>query len=172
MPYEKDISFQIGSPQQQLATDIGYARPTGFRLAIDSLKYPNAEFNVQTASIPDISAEAAPLPLPRRDIGIAADKITYAPLDITFLVDEELINYTEIHDWVLGQVIENDEKSFRKERDITLLVQSSHYNIVKEIQFVDAYPTSVSTLQFDVRSTDMEYLTADVSFEYSYFKVS
>jgi len=171
MPYEKDISFEVGSPERTLATEVAYARPTGFRLAIDSLSYPNAEFNVQTASIPDITADAATMPLPYRDIGFSADKIIYAPLQITFLVDEELINYTEIHDWILGQVINNDGKSVRKTRDITLLIQSSHYNVVKEIKFIDAYPTTISTLQFDVRSTDMEYLTADVSFEYSYFKV-
>ena len=30
------------------------------------------------------------------------EKLSYSPLDITFLVDENLNNYKEIHDWLLG----------------------------------------------------------------------
>ena len=171
MPYDKNINFISGDPAVSLATEIGYARPTGFRLSIDRLKYPNAEFNVQLAGIPDISAEGAPMALPKRNLAISPDKITYSPLQITFLIDEELINYTEIHDWILGQVTESDDNILNKTRDMSLLIESSHNNVVKEIQFVDAYPTSLSSLIFDVRNTDMDYLAADASFEYSYFKV-
>ena len=104
------------------------------------------------------------------------DKIDYAPLEIAFLIDEDLINYKEIHDWILGLVIENDAPksgnayNIRKTRDLTLQILTSHNNVAKEIIFADAYPISLSSLPFSTNVTDIEYLTAVTSFQYSYYK--
>ncbi len=38
------------------------------------------------------------------------------------------------------------------------------------IKFVDAYPTSLSSIPFDITTTDVEYLTAVASFRYSYYQ--
>ena len=55
-------------------------------------------------------------------------------------------------------------------RDLTLTVMNSANNVTKQIKFVDAYPTSLSSLPFDITTTDVEYLTAIASFEYSYYQ--
>ena len=44
------------------------------------------------------------------------------------------------------------------------------YRLTKQIKFVDAYPTSLSSLPFDITTTDVEYLTAVAQFEYSYYQ--
>lgn len=170
MPYDKSVDFSE-SASNDFIKDIGYATPLGFRLLIDSQRYPNAQFNVQTASIPEISVDAAAYATPQRTIEIAGDKITYSPFTCTFLVDEQLENYYEIHDWLVGLVVEPDGKDISKTRDLTLFILDSHNNVSREIQFVDAYPTSLSTLDFDAKETSVEYLVGDVSFNYSYFKV-
>jgi hypothetical protein len=100
---------------------------------------------------------------------MAPDKVEYNPFDLTFLVDENMHNYKEIHDWILGLVTE-DDYGVRKERDVTLQILNSHNNVSNEIQFVDAYPINLSSLPFDATTTDVEYLTASVTFQYSYFK--
>jgi len=172
MPYEKDISFEVGVPERSVDETAGFAKPVGFRLAIDRLKFPNAEFNVQTASIPEISVDSATYATPERTIQIPGDKIEYASLDVTFIVDENLTNYNEIHDWLFGLVtVPEDGSTPKKTRDMSLLILDSHNNVSREIKFADAYPTSLSTLDFDAKSTDVEYLIASTSFTYSYFKV-
>lgn len=171
MAYDKDISFEVGSPERTLDTEAGFAKPIGFRLAIDRLKFPNAEFNVQTASIPEISVDSATYATPQRTIEIPGDKVNYASLDITFIIDENLTNYNEIHDWLFGLVTVQENTSISKTRDMSLLILNSHNNVSREITFAGAYPTSLSTIEFDARSTDVEYLTASASFNYSYFKV-
>ena len=171
MAYEKDISFEVGVPQRSLEENVGFAKPVGFRLAIDRLKFPNAEFNVQTAAIPEISVNAASFATPQRTIDVSGDKVTYSPLAVTFIIDENLTNYNEIHDWLFGLVTVAEDRSINKLRDMSLLVLDSHNNVSKEIRFTNAFPTSLSTLDFDVKSTDVEYLVADVTFSYSYFKI-
>jgi len=142
--YDKSVDF-TESASNQLLTDITYASPIGFRLLIDSQRYPNAQFSIQTASIPEITVDAAAYATPQRTVEIAGDKVSYSPFSCTFIVDEQLENYYEIHEWL--------------------------NNVSREIQFVDAYPTSLSTLDFDAKNTNVEYLVGDVTFNYSYFKV-
>jgi len=169
MPYSKTINFSDEATNTSI-DQLTYVNPAGFKLLIDKLKYPNAQYTIQTAALPDMTIDGAVYNTPQRNVFEAPDKVTYGGFEATFLVDESLVNYTEIHDWMLGMVTQKDD-GVRKMRDMTLQILSSHNNVIKEIQFVDAYPTSLSSLPFDTTITDIQYLVANVSFNYSYFKI-
>ena len=100
---------------------------------------------------------------------MAADKITYSPLEVSFLIDEDLTNYKEIYDWIKSNV-ETDQPITNHVRDLTLTIMSSANNVAKHIRFIDAQPTSLSSLPFEITTVDAEYLTAVVSFQYSYYE--
>jgi len=55
--------------------------------------------------------------------------------------------------------------------DATLIILNSHNNKSKEITFKEVFPTSLSGLEFNVNTNDIEYLTAEVTFKYTYFEV-
>jgi len=170
MPYTLNVDFKDTATKTALTT-YNFVAPSGFRLLIDSQKYPNAQYMVQTISLPDMSVQPAQFATPQRNIGMLPDKVEYSPLDLTFLVDEELLNYKEIHDWMIG-LVTSEDAPVRKERDLTLAVLNSANNVSKEIQFIDAFPISLSSLPFDTTATDVEYLTAACTFQYSYFKIT
>ena len=171
MPYTTTVNFS-DDYQAPTQDQTAFVNPSGFGLLIDSLKYKNAQYFVQTASLPDVSTAGAPLQYKQRNIAAMPDKLEYASLEVAFLIDEDLMNYKEIHDWILGLVIEPDQASYtsRKTRDLTLQILTSHNNVGQEIVFVDAYPISLSSLPFSTNVTDVEYLTAVASFNYSYYK--
>lgn len=172
MPYQKTINFSADATTSTLTTNQNYLTPISFKLTMDNQKFPNAEFTVQMLFIPDLNVTPARFATPQRNIPVDGDKIEYAPVTMTFLIDEELNNYREMHDWMLGEVtVADDIKQYRKERDITIHILSSHNNVTKQIQFVDAFPTNLSALPFDVTVTDLQYLTAQVTFDYSYYKI-
>ena len=79
---------------------LDYASPVQFRFKCSKL--PTVEFFCQTANIPGISIGTASMPTGLKDIPIPGDKLSFGSLDINFLVDENLNNYKEIHDWLLG----------------------------------------------------------------------
>jgi hypothetical protein len=79
---------------------IDYASPIQFRFKCSKL--PEVEFACQTANVPGIGLGEASLATPLKDISIPGDKVTYSELSISFLVDENLNNYKEIHDWIIG----------------------------------------------------------------------
>ena len=87
-----------------------YASPIQFRFKMTKL--PNVEFFVQTANIPGITLGETSIETPLKDIPIPGDKVTYSSLEVSFLVDENLNNYKEIHDWITGIGFPQDHKQF------------------------------------------------------------
>jgi hypothetical protein len=87
-----------------------YASPIQFRFKMTKL--PTVEFFVQSANIPAITLGETSMATPLKDIPIPGDKVTYSSLDVSFLVDENLNNYKEIHDWITGLGFPQDHKQF------------------------------------------------------------
>ena len=54
--------------------------------------------------------------------------------------------------------------------DIEIEQYDDEKNVTFACKFVDAYPISISSLPFDITTTDVEYLTAAVTFQYSYYQ--
>ena len=88
-----------------------YASPIQFRFKMTKL--PNVEFFVQSANIPGITLGETSIETPLKDIPIPGDKVTYSSLEVSFLVDENLNNYKEIHDWIIGLGFPQDHKQFK-----------------------------------------------------------
>ena len=149
-----------------------FLNPSSFVLTLDSLSYSGAEFTIQTMILPDVSADGASLPYQQIDISIPSDKITFGSFEISYLIDEDLLNYKEIFDWMKSNVETKHATTTSSDhyRDLTLTVMNSANNVTKQIKFVDAYPTSLSSLPFDITTTDVEYLTAVATFNYSYYE--
>ena len=187
--------------QTRQPAKMDYASPIQFRFKCTKL--PEVEFTCQTANIPGISLGSATQPTPLVDIPIPGDKISFQSLDINFLVDENLNNYKEIHDWLIGIGFPQNYTQFQNLQtegsdrfpgstrstaatgtsipqplseggtysDATLTVLNSK-NIAKtEIRFQNIYPTSLGSLSYDVKLTDVDYLQASVSFAYMYYEI-
>ena len=90
-----DVNVQTRQP-----AIMDYASPVQFRFKCSKL--PKVEFFCQSANIPGISIGTALMPTGLKDIPIPGDKVSYQDLAISFLVDENLNNYKEIHDWIIG----------------------------------------------------------------------
>jgi hypothetical protein len=78
-----------------------YADPTKFKFSI--IKLPKVEYFCTQVNLPGVSiSDNYSQPTPFRDIPLPGEKLRYEPLSVTFLVDENLENYQEIHGWLRG----------------------------------------------------------------------
>ena len=77
-----------------------YASPTQFKFTITKL--PKVEYFCTAANVPGISIPSPTQPTPLADIPLPGDTISFDDLSVTFLVDENLENYREIHGWMYG----------------------------------------------------------------------
>ena len=90
-----DTNIQTRQPSK-----MDYASPVQFRFKI--AKLPQVEFFIQSVNLPGISISDVNVATPLYDYPVPGDEITYQSLDISFLVDENLNNYKEVHDWISG----------------------------------------------------------------------
>ena len=180
-------------PAERRGTPIqnrNFLAPTGFKFALK--RSPGVAFFCNQANIPSLDLGIAEQPTYLKNIDVPGDKIQFGDLNLRFLVDEDLMNYMEIQNWIHGlgypekikefsnlekQAVLGVETKFGQSgdniySDATLQVLSS--NLVPQFQviFSDCFPYSLSTVTFDATDTDVEYFTADVSFKYTIYDIT
>ena len=180
------------SPFDKQIANRNYMSPLGFKLILT--KTPKVDFLCQSANIPQISMGTAIQPTYLKDIPVPGDKVLYDDLNVRFLVDEKMENYLAIHKWITGlgypesigqyrQLKTDDKRTDRRVNDsadplyfqysdATLQVLNSNYKPSVLINFKDAFPVSLSTLDFDVTTRDYNYFTAEVTFKYTIYNIT
>jgi predicted ester cyclase len=163
---------------QELTTNVNYLQPTGFRVVIDRVKYPNLEFFAQTVTHPGASLPPTELPTTRiTSVPLAGDKMSFSELSLSLILDENMSSYEEMYDWMVRIVNEGQKSaSFRDEgfptfADITVMVLSSHNNSVKKIKYKDCVPTDLGAIDFQSTTGDVQYLTFTASFRFTQFEL-
>jgi len=180
------------SPFDKQIANRNYMSPVGFKLILT--KTPKVDFLCQSANIPQISMGTAIQPTYLKDIAVPGDKVLYDDLRVRFLVDEQMENYLSIYNWMTGLGYPENAGQFRQLKkddlrtdasvsddadpryfefsDATLQILSSNYKPSVLVNFKDAFPTTLSTLDFDVSTRDYAYFTAEVSFKYTIFTIT
>jgi hypothetical protein len=92
-------------------TSQDYASPTQFKFSI--IKLPKVEYFCTAVNIPGISLGVGNQPTPLKDIAQPGDTLEYENLTMTFMVDENLENYQEIHGWLRGLGFPGDHIEFK-----------------------------------------------------------
>ena len=90
----------MADTSSQQPTVFDYATGTQWRIAFNRI--PKTTWFCTAANIPGITLGEASYPTPMADMFVAGDKLTFETLNITFLVDEELQNYRELWEWIVG----------------------------------------------------------------------
>ena len=163
-----------------------YLSPLGFRFNLN--RTPTTNYFVQNVRLPTLSLGQFDLEDPFVRLPTPGTKLTFDPLDITFLVDEDMSNYLEIHEWLRGlgfpesfeqyssflrntNTVSTQSTGSKVFSDGSLLILSSHQNTNVKIIFEDMFPISLSDLSFDSTLTDVEYLKATVTFRYRLYTI-
>lgn len=163
-----------------------FLSPLGFRFTIQ--KTPHINWFVQAANIPGMALPAVEINTPFKTIPLSGEHLQYEPFVISFRVDEEMKNYVEIYDWLIGSGFPDNYgqyfgrgpddlgvKSFTKQdavkSDASLTILNSNMRPIIDVKFVDIAPIALSELNFDMKYTDVDYIAAQATFSYRYFLI-
>ena len=148
-----------------------FLTPVGFKLDLEL--FAGVDFFCQSASIPEISMSFAQVPTPYRNIPIAGSGgVDFGDLNVRFIIDEDLVNYTSIHNWIRKFGLSDGRADEKDQYSTALLhVLSSHNNTNHIVEFTNLFPVSLTGVPFDASITDIEYLTADVTFKYEKYDI-
>ena len=177
--------------QSDQPTNLNYLSPVNFDLQINKL--PRTRYFCVGATLPAISMSESEQ---GTSLAIAAylpgDKLTFDPLGVRFIVDEDMTNYQEIYNWLiqLGPGYDTDDyKSLvgssitttgedtrsgdytKMYSDAILIVNTSSNNPNIEFTFEDCWPTNLGQLTFATDATDVSYIVVDLTLRYQLFKM-
>lgn len=167
------------SALQNLPSNISYLSPIGFRFILSN--FPEVTYFCQAANIPGVSIGGIDFPTPLKNIQFSGDEVSFEELSIRFVVDENLKNWLSIYDWIIGMGIPDKESAEKYKKlkdenrlvaDGTLAVLTSNMNVQMEVQFQNMFPLSLSGISFDSSAADVDYVIADVSFQYDIYEVT
>lgn len=164
-----------------------YLSPVGFKFTL--AKEPKVSFFCTSSKIPEISLQTETQNTYLKDIDVPGDKLTYADLYLKFLVDEDLVNYMAIHNWLTGLGFPESAQDYRdlltNQDDLTqsldpkkafsdgsLYILDSNYNTNAIVKFKDLFPVSLTSLNFDSTQTDIQYFTAEATFKYTIYDIT
>jgi hypothetical protein len=127
---------------------------------------------------PTFSTPFSTQPLP-------GDTLSYDPLTIQFLIDEEMLNYNVIYNWIVAlgfpesysqytTLLSNDQTAYgelaKNYSDATLQILDSNNNPVRTVTFQDVFPTSLETLTFASTNDGVNYLIGSATFKFGLYR--
>ena len=166
------------SALQGQPTNTSFLSPIGFKFQLNN--FPEVNYFCQSATLPGISIGTIAVPTPLKTIELSGDEVSFEELTIKFIVDENMKNWLSIYDWIIGLGFPTKEGQEKYKKlaeaseltaDATLTVLTSNMNPQINFRFNECFPLSLSSIAFDSGGTDIEYVTADVSFRYDVYTV-
>ncbi len=140
-------------------------------------KVPDTNYFCQTVTLPGINMSEVLQPTPMVDLYRPGDKLQYDPLVLTFIVDEWLNSWKNIHDWMRGLTYPTKFREYEKQKkeglvsDASITVLNGLNNPVVRYMFKDCFPTSLSPLTMTATDDGGITITADVTIRYNWFDI-
>ena len=147
-----------------------FLNPIGYILKLE--KFAGVDFFCQSANVPDVAMPTTEVASPFRNLPIVpGGGITFGDFTVNFIVDEELKNYNSLHKWMRnnGNADEMKGPSTPEYSHGQLHIVTSAYNPAFIVEFKDLFPVALTGLQFDATVSDIEYITAQVTFKHQQF---
>ena len=151
-----------------LTANKNFLSPVGFTFKIDQTNFANLEYFCTQVTFPGISLAEVQVPYRGVNLAQTGDRMVFDDLAIRFNITENMENYLELFNWMHNIINKKDAEDYKY--DASLLIMSSHNNMVKTVKFQEIFSTALSTVEFNSQSLDVEYLQADVSFRYTLFE--
>lgn len=163
-----------------LPTNKNQLSQLGFQFRVQRL--PTVNFFLTRATLPGLTGNAPRVSTPFNPLPVAYDKLTYNEFSVTFKVDEDMKNWMEIFDWMVGigfptkfderrLLVNNTGAGKGIFSDGNLTVMTSAKNPNTQYMFKNLIPTSLTDLDFTTQDMDVTYLEATVTFSYDYYTI-
>ena len=205
------IRYRIGTagsttinPTAREPVVFDYAQSNQFKVYLPI--FPLTEWFVISCNIPGITMGQGVVPTPLTDVPFIGDKLTYDQFSMTFLVDEKMKNFIELHDWLINMAAPQKNQQFMARTsdyvldtgqrtkfytdiegvstemtgntsdrelycDIQIFILSSKNNPVVKFTLQNAFPVSLSALDYSSQESDTNYVQCNVSFAFPFYTI-
>ena len=176
-----------------LPDNLSYLAPTQFELLVKKL--PNTKYFATGVNIPSVSVGETLQPTRLgATVKLPGDKIQFGEITITFIVDENMENWTELYNWMEGITASTDTEKYRLlvgankrenqpqdnsgdfdqlHSDMTIVVTTAANNPNRYVRIQDAYPSALGEIAMDTTvAGGLSYVTCTASFQFTSFEIA
>lgn len=152
-------------------------QPTKFLLTFNRIQ--TVQYFCQSVNLPGVSLGEVNRATPFLDMYSPGTKLTYSPLEIVFLIDEELQSWKNLYNWFLSMADpegfeardgSKELQSIKYFSDATLTILSGLNNPIIRIQYSNVFPLTIGDIQFDTTQSADNLVTARATFRYQSYK--
>lgn len=150
--------------------NINQLNVVSYKLVISRM--PEVEYHCTSVNIPSVNL-GGPVLLPNRfsDDKRPGEKLDFDNLNIEFIIDEDLNNYREVYNWLLGLGFPEDHQQHQKLpeelSDIKLITLTNNSRGNIEFSFKDCFPTLLGEINFTSSAIDLDPMICSASFAFS-----
>ncbi len=158
-------------------------------------RMPHVSFTVQTVDLPGVQATPGRMMAPGLTIHHAPDRLTYDPLNITFLVDDSLLAFRELKSWLVGISGGPDRtyhtaKFVRDQMDVVWIEDKLEHRLGRltttygcltllngaklpklRVLFHNMIPISLGPISWSTSADTLPAMTGTASFNYDYYTI-
>ena len=147
----------------------------GSRFSMSIARLPTTTFMAQKIQMPSVYLPVVDTPNPFVKLNHASTHLEYAHLYVEFKIDEDLRNYQEIYNWMIGLGFPEDHGQYKElvkgdkyqeiRSDLSIVIYTSSNIPNKVITFRDTFPSTLS--EWVLTSTEdgqPNYMTVRVGF--------
>ena len=167
-------------------TNVNILHPNKFLLTF--ARMPNMQYFCQSVGIPGLSTSEIPITNPFVEIYAPGEKAIYDVLNITFFIDEQMLAWFEVHDWIRALTFPKEFEEYQRlgqlnrmasaragiqpqYSDGSITILSSSNTPYYRFNFYDLFPISISSFVLNAADSPDTPMTADGTFRYSYYDV-
>jgi hypothetical protein len=158
----------------------------GSKFSLSFVRLPYIQFFLQEVNIPGITTNPTQQPTPFIDAPVPADKMVYERLDMTFLLDEPLWAWTSVNDWLKGLTFPESFDQYKnltlqqrlqtqnakpQYSDAILTVFTNKNNPIIQLNFIDVFPVTLSSITLSTKAPATDVLTASASFAFTNYTI-
>jgi|TARA_R100000030_G_scaffold79048_2_gene61986 hypothetical protein len=162
------------SPVSNQPTTTNYLYQTFYRFSIKRL--PRINYFAQKVTLPEFASVGA-IQQPTRFSAVnhPSTKVSFANLNLEFIIDEKLENWRELYNWMRTIYLVNSYDDF-EDKDTTHFTEGSLHILnsamvpTQEIRFHNLLPISLSGIEFDSTDPDLAPRTATATFAFDFYE--
>lgn len=159
-----------------------FAQADKFLLTFSRL--PTMTFMCQQANIPGVRVNPAEQPTQGATAPIPGSKFQFSPLNVRFLLDEDLYSWTCIFDWLQGIGFPDNSDQYKnlnlqqklllnskqpQYSDATLTYYNNQNIPIIAVQYNLVFPTRLSEISFDTQQAATTPMVCEAEFMYTKF---
>jgi len=155
-----------------------------FTLNFDRLPY--VEFFVQNVNIPGMKVNNLTQPTPFRNAPIPGNKIEYDNLIMEFIIDEQLLSWLSIRNWMSGYSFPESFEQYKnlsmqekiqisgskpQYSDASLTIMTNKNNPIITFSFSDVFPVSLGGIELSTKNSALNVKTCMAEFQFTNYDI-